>query len=658
FDKQPMMFWLATPFSSFMIMLKLDSGFWLEANPYMRGLSRLLPDIGSTVPFYYNWGTWDGNSAHSNLFGVRTYPHGSRPHYPSPTKNPRVSLKNFLIYRNKAGIFLFNSERLIVESGVFLDNGIGIDLSRNAGVQAKNCRFIGRSSATCPSSNQQAMAAATALDNDTTTPGLDVPTDPTSPGLGGPTDPTIPEGPTTIWEPFTLQASLGPLDPFADNSAGTSSSTSSSSSSSSGGNKAFLESGAVDPSVGVRQRAAVKWDPYNKAYRDTEGGVVNPLGLSLGNEAGSFANPIGITLSQSNPQDHLYPNAIQNTSFHRFGTCSSSSFGIALIANKAGGYWNTAMFVQGLSFSSGTNKFWATPNPSSGTPPRGGLLARFYAIRDLDGSLLGQSGYAVANYDPILPPDTVRASKCSFISAFSAYSCSSVCYRSIGLEYDEYGVRPNGMSGLPRTVLRPYSYLKITRMDDGSSFLAYGTDNDKPGSGPAGTTKKRRFLTASLLAGYTYRIEVVPAETNSNFYPSKMQLNVFDWLGCSGGVNIVIDSPNSKSKWRSDAPTVPCSSANATRVYKEYACGNGKARLQLDVGASASGKGMTDLYLETDTTTSCSSDSACSSSTSSLPPLSVSPLGGTESSFSSVDPFYDPSFYEPGTGSISASSLA
>ncbi|GJP83988.1 hypothetical protein CLOP_g14086, partial [Closterium sp. NIES-67] len=343
--------------------------------------------------------------------------------------------------------------------------------------------------------------------------------------------------------------------------------------------------------------------------------------------------------------------------FHRFGTCSSSSFGIALVANKAGGYWNTAMFVKGLSFGSGTNKFWATPNPSSGAPPRGGLVARFYAIRDLDGSLLGQSGYAVANYDPILPPAAVRASKCSYKSAFSAYSCSSVCYRSIGLQYDESGAGPSatGTSGTPSAVIRPYSYLKITRTDDGTIFYAYGTDNDDPNSGPAGSGKKTRYLTASLLAGYTYRIEVVPAETNSNFYPSKMQLNVFDWQGCSGPVTLVIDTPNSRSKWLSSAPTVPCSSVDATRVYKEYACGNGKARLQLDVGASTSGKGLTTMDLDSDTTTSCSSDSACSVSTSSLPPLSVSPLGGTESSFSSVDPFFDPSFYEPGTGSSTGS---
>ncbi|CAI5484158.1 unnamed protein product [Closterium sp. Yama58-4] len=622
-DKQPTIFWLATPFSSFIDNVAAgseDSGFWLEANPYMRGLSRLLPQIGSTVPFYYNWGTWDGNHAHSNLFGFRTYPHGSRPRYPSTTQNPRVSLKNFLIYRNKAGIFFFNSERLIVENGVFLDNGIGIDLSRNAGVQAKGCRFIGRTSSACPASSSKGVTT-----------------------LADTPNPDVPAGPTTLWKPFTLQASLGPLDPYFDPSA----------SNGSGGNNKSYSSPAYTN----------KRDPYNKAFQDTGGaadpgavdGSVDPM-VALNEKVGTFEAPVGITLSQSNPGDNLYPNGIQDTSFHRFGTCSSSSFGIALVANKAGGYWNTAMFVKGLSFGSGTKKFWATPNPSSGPIPRGGLLARFYAIRDLDGSLLGQSGYAVANYDPILPPASVRAANCDFKSAFSAYACTSVCYRSVGLQYDESGVGSAGTTASASAVSRPYSYLKIIRTDDGSVFYAYGTENDDPNAGPAGPGKKTRFLTASLLAGYTYRIEVVPSETNSNFYPSKMQLNVFDWQGCTGAVTLIIDTPNSSSKWTANVPTVPCSSVDATRVYKEYACGGGKARLQLDIGASSTGRGLAVLDLDNNTSTACSADSGCSVATASLPPLSVSPLGGIESSFSAADPFFDPSFYAPSIGSSGSSS--
>ncbi|CAI5526902.1 unnamed protein product [Closterium sp. Naga37s-1] len=525
-------------------------GFWLEANVYMRGLSRLLPKIGSSIPFYYNWGTWDGNHAHSNaLFGFRTYPHGSRPRYPSAIQNPRVSLKNFLIYRNKAG-----------------------------------------------ASTQQAKpVAAAAL-----------------------ADANVPAGPTTLWEPFTLQASLGPLDLYFDVLASTNNSSSCSS------NGSYTSPAYTN-----------KGDPYNKAFQDrgtavepgTGDGGTDPI-VTLGEKVGTFEAPVGVTMSQSNPGDNLFPNGIQDSSFHRFGTCSSSSFGITLIAHRAGGYWNTAMFVKGLVFGSGTNKFWATPNPSSGILPRGGLVARFYAIRDLDGSLLGQSGYAVANYDPILPPAAVLVANCKFTSAFSAYSCTSVCYRSVGFQYDEYGIRPNGMANLPSRVLRPYSYMKITRTDDGTEFFAYGTDNDDLNSRPAGTGKKLRYLTASLLAGYTYRIEVVPAETNKYFYPSSMRLLMFDFQGCYGAVTLIIDSPNSQSKWITNVPTVPCDSVDDTRVY-EYVCGEGKARLQLDIGANSTGRGLAVLDFDNSTSTPCTADSGCSATTAYLPPLSVSPLGGT-----------------------------
>ncbi|CAI5941373.1 unnamed protein product [Closterium sp. NIES-64] len=596
-----------------------------EANPYMRGLSKLLPNIGSTVPFYYNWGTWDGNHAHSNaLFGFRTYPHGSRPHYPSPTKNPRVSLKNFLVYRNKAGMFFFNSERLIVENGV--SSNAVTTTTAFATTTATTQETSNGSDGSIPpdgtiTDNSSAADATTPPPeslpgNDTTaTTPPNAPDNSTLPGNGSsggdgaattppnPPDSSLPQGPTTLWQPFTLQASLGPLDPYADDgSTDSSSGDSGSKSTTSSGNKAFEDAGMTAPAQGAPS------------------GVVDPMGPSLQDQAGTYSAPIGIALSQSNPQDHLYPNSIQDSSFHRFGSCSSSSFGIALVANKAGGYWNTAMFVK-----------------SSGTPPRGGLVARFYALRDVDGSLLGQSGYAVANYDPILPPSSVRSAKCDFKSAFSAYSCTSVCYRTVGLEYDEYGATSRG------GVLRPYSYLKITRMDDGTFFHAYGTDNDDPKRKAA--SSKRRFLTASLLAGYTYRIQIIAADTNSEFYPSKMQLNVFDWQGCTGSVRVVIDSPNSSSKWRADVPTVPCSAANEMKVYKEYACGEGKSRLRLDIGASSSGKAAVVMDLNQGVSTSCSSDSITSAA---LPPLSIAPLVDIESAFSSTDPFFDLSFYAGG----------
>ncbi|CAI5991614.1 unnamed protein product [Closterium sp. NIES-64] len=237
------------------------------------------------------------------------------------------------------------------------------------------------------------------------------------------------------------------------------------------------------------------------------------------------------------------------------------------MTNKPGGYWSTIFIVQ----------------PAT-TPPRGGLIARFYALRDLDGSLLGKPGaFAVAPFSPILPPATVRPSLCQYRAESAVWQCQSVCYRAVGVFYYEPGVRPNGMQGLPAKVLRPYStglrvlygsasrcatgqwacsfllragraakrddwpsfegapavqlllsllspppttsYINITREEDGETFTAYGTDNDNPDSPPAHPKRTAyRYVTASLLAGYTYRFTIIPAPTNSLFYPTWAQV--------------------------------------------------------------------------------------------------------------------------------------
>ncbi|CAI5476710.1 unnamed protein product [Closterium sp. Yama58-4] len=247
---------------------------------------------------------------------------------------------------------------------------------------------------------------------------------------------------------------------------------------------------------------------------------------------GSFDSPIGVTLSQSNPADILRPSSVEDSFFSGYGTCTTGSYGIALVTNKPGGYWNTAFFVQNNSFASGSKRFWATPNPPATTPPRGSLIARFYALRDLDGSLLGTPGaFAVAPFSPILPPASIRPSLCQYRAESAVWQCQSVCYRAVGVFYYEPGVRPNGMQGLPAKVLRPYSYINITREEDGETFTAYGTDNDNPDSRPADPKRTAyRYVTASLLAGYTYRFTIIPAPTNSLFYPTWAQVREWDWV--------------------------------------------------------------------------------------------------------------------------------
>ena len=71
----------------------------------MRGMSKLLPDIGRLSPFNFAYGTYEDNVAHScQLFGFRTYPHGGRPRYPVVNGAvPKILLSNFLIYRCMSG---------------------------------------------------------------------------------------------------------------------------------------------------------------------------------------------------------------------------------------------------------------------------------------------------------------------------------------------------------------------------------------------------------------------------------------------------------------------------------------------------------------------------------------------------------------------------
>ncbi|CAI5975989.1 unnamed protein product [Closterium sp. NIES-65] len=631
-DKQPSVFWMATPYNSFYGNVAAgseNSGFWLEANPTMRGISRLLPAIGNKRPDRFNWGEYVGNVAHSSLFGFRTYPHGSQSRFPNYT-GVITYLKDALLYRNKAGILFVNTDRIVVENGAFVENAYGMDISRNGGVTVKGCRFVGTLPSTCTAKAMAAIRSSSSSSSSTTTTTTTSSTSSSrSSSSGGSTtsmslasssianksnqpSATAPaplslsfHGPTTEWEPPGMADAIKPwaqfLYPFPSDDGGDSGED---------GGGDYDDYGDYGGGAGGDTIAAAAAAPSGTGRQNRDTGrslqaaqaaaaVVVPQ-KEIGD--GSFESPIGVTLSQSNPADILRPSSVEHSffsgygtcttgsfgtcttgsfgialcvfsffpspisapsfrpmpppplSFSGYGTCTTGSFGIALVTNKPGGYWNTAFFVQ----------------PAT-TPPRGGLIARFYALRDLDGSLLGTPGaFAVAPFSPILPPATVRPSLCQYRAESAVWQCQSVCYRAVGvfyyepgvrpngmqglpakvlrpyrvyqlkcsgptvgvlqgsgrvLFYYEQGVRPNGMTGLPSKVLRPYSYINITREEDGETFTAYGTDNDNPDSPPADPKRTAyRYVTASLLAGYTYRLTIIPAPTNSLFYPTWAQV--------------------------------------------------------------------------------------------------------------------------------------
>ncbi|CAI5504735.1 unnamed protein product [Closterium sp. Naga37s-1] len=820
-DKQPTTFWLGTPHSNFIDNVAAgseDSGFWLEATPYMRGVSRLLPAIGAINPLTYNWGEYTGNVAHSNVFGFRTYPHGSYARYPVYNTDP-APLEDFLIYRNTVGMFFFNSERIVVKSGIgwtsLAQRSNCFKSSRASRGRwpersSSNGRMIGGCNCICP-----CLPARTTAGVDFTRPeeqlfqelkskpgalarvkqqqrvgpmqrvigdgktGTDF-TRPeeelfkelkSKPGalarvkqqqMAGPMQRVIGDGKTRggeqDWNGFhsprrvviqraqeqagctgqSEAAADGRADAAGDRSCGLHSARGATVSRAqeqagrAGQSEAAAEGGADAAGYRGRQDRQLKTPlffqpclaslllagvdftrpeeqlfqelkskpgvdftrPEEQLFQELKSkpGVdftrpeeqlfqelkSKPGALArvkqqqmagamqrvIGDgKTGSFESPVGIVVSQCNPADPPGPNSIQNSFFSGYGATDDASYAVLLTANHAGGYWNSAFFVKGLTFGSGTNKFWATPNPTAGTPPRGGLVARFYAIRDLDGSLLGQSGFAVANYDPILPPPAVRAAKCSFKSTQNAYACTGVCYRSVGIGYHEWGVRPNGMAGLPAYVLRPYSYVVVTRLEDGAQFTDYGTDNDNPNSGPAVPNKKvRRYLTASLLAGYTYSLRIVPAPTNPLFYPQGIFVRSYDQEGCAGAVTVILEPKDANSQWVTSIPTIPCTGQNSSLAYQQYQCIDGQAKLAIRIGensygnhaivnstAAASQACTEDTPCSTTAATPSSTPQASPYSSDPLTPMSTSaqPLSPTRTTAGNIDPFYDPAFYAP-----------
>ena len=83
--------------------------------------------------------------------------------------------------------------------------------------------------------------------------------------------------------------------------------------------------------------------------------------------------------------------------------------------------------------------------------PPASTLANFYSIYDADGSLLGhhRKGFALASYQPLLPPATVQADICKEREQWGPmWGCEGVCYRSPVLVFNE-STPSEPVDGLP-----------------------------------------------------------------------------------------------------------------------------------------------------------------------------------------------------------------
>ncbi|CAI7859784.1 unnamed protein product, partial [Closterium sp. NIES-54] len=323
-------------------------------------------------------------------------------------------------------------------------------------------------------------------------------------------------------------------------------------------------------------------------------------GFFYSRDGGTFKSPIGVMLSQVKQSGMLEANRVVNSRFSGFGECGPTlkSSALVLAVNKAGGFWNPAMSVKGLQFTSATRRLYAVPNAPNRPVPRGGSNARFYALHDADGSFLSSSSpafpsaarpaYLVAPFHPILPPASVRTSLCQYHDTWSLYSCRSVCYRAIALTYLEYGVPSLSRNQIKKRRIRPYSTAKFTRLTDRAYFYSLGDRNDysKLYKGPQPVL---RTISATLLAGHAYSVEITPPSVNRGFYPANMTVRVLDKGGCAGGLELRIVPRTRATQWRTitNVPQLPClgkGGRNPNRMYQRCTYRNKQPTLALSFG--------------------------------------------------------------------------
>ncbi|CAI5470023.1 unnamed protein product [Closterium sp. Yama58-4] len=587
-DDKPSTFWMANPNNNYVDNVAAgseDSGYWTELKEGMRGLSQLLPNARNMHPIETKFGLYSGNVAHSAKFGFRSYPHGMFPYAPGA----RVTLSNFLIYRNEVGMFLHITRLMTIQSSLFIDNGLSIHVKTDTGVVVDQCRFIGRTQS-CPGITDTGVVVAQCR-------------------FIGHTQ-ICEVSREQIWEVSREQICEVSREQICEVSR----------------EQIWEVSREQIWEVSREQICEVSREQIWEVSREqicevSREQICEPCSP----HRSGFEAPLGIVITQISPRDLLEPNKITNSWFASFGTCRAASPAIMLTTNPYGGFWTPSTAVEGLRFANDTNRLWASPNPASGYIRSGAQLANFYALWDLDGSLLGNSttssssstsgtttpsrpastaagfGFAIAPFDPILPPPSLRSSPsfaCSYQPSWSAHTCTgpAACFRSFALFYNE-SVTKDQTAKLGKDKRRPYSYVTFTRLQDNATFVSVGSDNDYDDDFPQRYGASRpllRQVTATLLAGFSYRVTIQRSEIGPGFfYPSAVQLMMLDVGGCMGGLTVLMDTPlNSQDKqWSvvSNNPEAPCpgTPVNSSIAYRRSACISGKPMLAFDIGSTA-----------------------------------------------------------------------
>eukprot|EP00850_Spirogloea_muscicola_P021960 SM000269S09915 [mRNA] locus=s269:76387:85016:- [translate_table: standard] len=249
----------------------------------------------------------------------------------------------------------------------------------------------------------------------------------------------------------------------------------------------------------------------------------------------------GIVWDQGNRSESGgFPNLVKGSTFANYDpTCRPAA---ALGLAGAADFWNAAQRVQSLSFVNAT-PVYMVPRIAAWSPGMpvvdGGEISLQYALRDLDGCLVGAPGYVVARTPAMLPP---AAKGCTLQAAWNAYSCPKLCYRTVAIQYNEPGFGPTMLGARKHG---DFSWVEITRVEDGMTTVLDGNLNAEYVA-YGGATSTSRFFFANLLTGYTY---LVAFKSSGKFYPAAAAVNLKDGAGCGGIAKIRIAPPDAFHQW-------------------------------------------------------------------------------------------------------------
>lgn len=145
-DDTPSSFWLTNPLNTFIGNVAAGSehsGFWFEMASSVRSPTNTMSEeLSEMNPSILPLTLFEDNTAHSSMeHGVKTYPGVGL----EPEGEPAV-FKNTKSYRNRqSGVFIHNSRNINIESGIFADNLIGIDIDRSPTCSISDAAIVGYS---------------------------------------------------------------------------------------------------------------------------------------------------------------------------------------------------------------------------------------------------------------------------------------------------------------------------------------------------------------------------------------------------------------------------------------------------------------------------------------------------------------------------------